>query len=183
MKLYELQPKLRAECVYVTVKASADRMFDYFVLPDGDGKFLQYMKLVGEADTGVKDSDLEKVDFLEGFVSLPIFSQKFVELLSAEIGDEITFYPIEIKAKTTSKGFFVAKINRYLDIIDYEKSDAEMIDGEPFLATMDNVVYNENLPEFFIARDRFSQTDWYISDKLKALIDKHKLQIKVVEPW
>lgn len=181
MKLYKLQPKLRTECTYITVKASEDRMFDYFVAPDGNGKFLQYMQLTGKADTGVKDSDLEKVDFLKGFVSLPIFSKQFVELLSEEIGDEITFYPIEIEAKTQKRQFFVGKINRYLNLIDYEKSGTEEIDGEMELKTFGKVVFKENIPDFFIARDSKSITDWFISEKLKNRIEKHKLQVKIVE--
>ncbi|MFK8302584.1 imm11 family protein [Capnocytophaga stomatis] len=179
MKIHQLAPKLRAECTYVTIKASEDRMFDYFVAPDGNGKFLQYMQLTGKADVGVKDSDLEKVDFLIGFVSLPIFSERFVEILSKEIGDEITFYPIEIEAKTVKKPFFVAKINRYLELIDYEKSDTEEIDGELAPDYFGNIVYNENLPEFYIARDKHSYTDWFISEKMKKLIEKYKLYVNI----
>ncbi|MFK8268278.1 imm11 family protein [Capnocytophaga cynodegmi] len=179
MKIYQLSPKLRAECIYVTVKASEDRMFNYFVVPDGDGKFLQYISLTGKADTGVKDSDLEKVDFLIGFVSLPIFSERFVEILANILGNEITFYPIEIEAKTIKKQFFVGKINRYLELIDYEKSDTEEIDGELTLDYFGNIVYNENLPEFYIARDKNSYTDWFISEKLKNLIEKHKLYVNI----
>ena len=181
MKLYQLSPKLRASNIYITVKDPKDRLFDYFVLPDGDGKFLKYMQLTGEADTGIKDSDLQKVDFLVGFVSLPIFSERFVTLLSAEIGDEMSFYPIDIETKTLKKKFFVAKINRYLDLIDYQKSDTEEIDGELALDYFGTTVFNENLPKFYIARDSHSYTDWYISDNLKTLIEKHDLQIKVSE--
>lgn len=179
MKIYELAPKLRAECIYVTVKASEDRMFDFFVAPDGDGKFLQFMNLTGKADTGVKDTDLEKVDFLIGFVSLPIFSERFMEILADTLGDEITFYPIEITAQNLKKKFFVGKINRYLELIDYEKSDTEEIDGELTLDYFGNIVYNENLPEFYIARDKHSYTDWFISEKMKNLIEEHQLYVNV----
>lgn len=110
MKLYQLQPKLRAECVYVTVKASEERMFDYFVRLDGDGKFLQYMKLLGEADTGLKDSDLEKVDFLQGFVSLPKFFRKNSwNCYRQKSAMKSLSTPLKLKQKRPAKAFLWRK--------------------------------------------------------------------------
>lgn len=110
MKLYRLREKLRAECILVEVKASTDRMFQFFVTPNGDGKFLQYMNLVGKADFGVKDSDLEKVDFLRALSGgYPLFSERFVSLLKEELGDEMDFYPIEIEQKPLKDHFLWGK--------------------------------------------------------------------------
>lgn len=184
MKLYQLKEKLRSERILVDVKASTDRMFQFFVFfvtPNGDGKFLQYMNLVGKADFGVKDSDLEKVDFLRALSGgYPLFSERLVSLLKEELGDEMDFFPIEIEAKTIKRPFFVGKINRFLELIDYEKSDTETDqDGNKRLALFGKMVFKENLPDFFIARDSRSNVRWFVSEKMKNLIEKHQLQVNV----
>ena len=54
----------------------------YFIFNDNDGNFLQYMKLTGIPQKDIKQDVLDTCDYLQGNIDIPIFSQRFVNLMT-----------------------------------------------------------------------------------------------------
>ena len=182
MKIYEIRSILRKRETIIMFKGKGnnDRLLDFFILNQGDGRFLQYTRLRGIAQCDMKENDLERCDFLHSFLPCPIFSQRFVEKMSSILKDVVTFYPIDIYCGDKSKMFFIAKINNYIDLINHEKSEALKLENRNDLF-MIPIVANENLGNFLIARDTKEVVFWGISEELKVIIIREKFKMKICE--
>ena len=114
MKIYEIRSILRKRETIIMFKGKGnnDRLLDFFILNQGDGRFLQYTRLRGIAQCDMKENDLERCDFLHSFLPCPIFSQRFVEKMSSILKDVVTFYPIDIYCGDKSKMFFIALLSK-----------------------------------------------------------------------
>ena len=66
---------------------NTDRSVKYFILNEDDGNFLWFSKL-----TAVAQKDLKKCDFLQGIVSVRIFSARFVGRMSSSLESEVVFF-------------------------------------------------------------------------------------------
>ena len=76
---YNLWSVLKRDYTYVEFgEKNGSRLFDYFLLNSIDGKFLQYIELKAVAQERMKESDLDKCDFLDGLPHLPIFLKGFI---------------------------------------------------------------------------------------------------------
>lgn len=174
---YRIRTILSKSETLVVFSGNSDRIVKYFVLGNGDGKFLQFSKLVATTQNDLQDSDLEVCDYLQAVIGIPIFSKRFVDTMASALGEEVMFFPIEIQAKKKILTFFLTKINNYKSLIDYEKSGFRLLqDGSKILSTPR--IFKESLEEYYIARDNQTMSEWIISEKFKDLVEKHKLKMK-----
>ena len=60
MKIYEIRSILRKRETIIMFKGKGnnDRLLDFFILNQGDGRFLQYTRLRGIAQCDMKENDL-----------------------------------------------------------------------------------------------------------------------------
>lgn len=176
---YRLRTILNKPETLINFSGNNDRLVRYFVLNKDDGKFLQFSKVSGTAQKNLQDADLEICDYLQGIVGIPIVSERFVEKLAPVLEEQVTFFPIEVKAKDKTLTFFLTKINNYMDLIDYEKSGFRLLeDGTKILSTPR--IIKQSLQEYYIARDKKTMSEWIVSEKLKTLVERHKLKMKFV---
>ena len=160
-------------------KGRADRLFGYFISDTLDGKFLEYTTPIGVAQEDMKESDLDKLDYLDAVIGIPIFSEKVVDKFSLLLAHEVKFYPIEIKCKSKTKTFFLTKIIRYEAWIDHDKSEYRtLFDGSKLLRS---IATKSTESEFYFAKDTVSVTDWAVSEKFKRLIEKNGMKMRFHE--
>ena len=106
------------------------RLFDYFVLNEGDGRFLNHTTVVAQAQDGLSADLVRSADFLEGVAGPPIFSAAFVAATRAELADELEFHRCVVRCQGAEfDGFFVAKVMTYLPLIDPERSRFVTLDS------------------------------------------------------
>lgn len=76
MKIYEIRSILRKRETIIMFKGKGnnDRLLDFFILNQGDGRFLQYTRLRGIAQCDMKENDLENVTFTFIFALSHIFA-------------------------------------------------------------------------------------------------------------
>lgn len=155
------------------------RLMDHFVFDDDNGTFLNYIKLSGVPQKNIKRSILDNCDYLQGNIDIPIFSQRFVELMSPFLKNDVRFYPIEIYNDGESVTFYIAKIFKYMDFIDFDKSNAVVArDRENGVFFSSPIVIKPNLSPFLIARDINEPFRWFVSDDFRQYVKKNGLQIK-----
>ncbi|EFR56214.1 hypothetical protein POZ07_22105 [Bacteroides uniformis] len=168
--------KLRTRIVF---QNNNERLMGYFIFNDNDGNFLQYMKLTGIPQKDIKQDVLDTCDYLQGNIDIPIFSQRFVNLMTPILKNEVYFYPIDIYNNNTHTTFYLTKILKYMDFIDYEKTaHAINKDRENGIFFSSPIVVKTNLTPFLIARDIKEPFRWFISDEFKQYAKKNRLKIK-----
>ena len=177
MTYYGIDTILKRDETYIEFQSGEKRIFDYFVMDAIDDKFLNYVKIVGIAQQNMKEKELDKCDYLDPLSGPPIFSERFVETFSALLTQDVEFRPAEIWCKSKSKQFFLAKIKRCIDWIDYENSGCMILsDGVKILNTP--VVSKAVSEEFFLAKDSITKTRWVASEEFKKLVVKNKMNMK-----
>ena len=127
MTYYYMSSMLKKAETLIEFQKQTDRLFDFFLLDSINGDFLNHIKLKGFSQEDMNEEDLEKCDFLRGVINIPIFSERFVAQFSSLLKHEVAFYPIEIKCKERVKLFYLAKINKHLRWIDYDKSGSRIL--------------------------------------------------------
>lgn len=168
--------KLRTRIVF---QNNNERLMGYFIFNDNDGNFLQYIKLAGVPQKDIKQDVLDTCDYLKGNIDIPIFSQRFVNLMGPILENEVSFYPIDIYNNNTHNTFYLTRILRYMDFIDYEKTaHAINKDRENGVFFSSPIVFKTNLTPFLIARDINEPFRWFISDDFKQSCKNNKLKIK-----
>lgn len=180
MKTYYIQSILNKPETLIVFQGNTDRLVKYFVLNDDDGKFLQFSKLVGVAQKDLREEDLKKCDYLQGIVGVPIFSSRFVNELSYILENEVVFFPIEIQCKGAVEEFYLAKIENYMSLIDYEKSGFRTLRDGSKILSHPRVIHN-SLDNFLIARDEKNKSEWIVSEKLKKIAEGIGFKMKFNE--
>ena len=156
------------------------RLFNYFISNSNDGKFLKYTTPVGIAQEDMRESDLEKLDYLDAVIGIPIFSERFVETLGSLLAQEAEFHPAEIICKRKTKTFYLTRIIRFEEWIDRDKSDYVTLDDGVKILSSTNVVTKNVQSEFYLARDTV-HTNWVASEKLKRLAEQYKMNMVFYE--
>ena len=75
MKIYEIRSILRKRETIIMFKGKGnnDRLLDFFILNQGDGRFLQYTRLRGIAQCDMKKMIWKDVTFYIHFCLVPYF--------------------------------------------------------------------------------------------------------------
>lgn len=182
MTIYCIEPHNSNRTNLIVYQNNIDRLMGYFVYNDNDGNFLQYIKLAGVPQTIFNQDVLTARDYLKGNMCIPMFSERFVNLMASILKNEALFYPIDIINNNIHTTFYLTKILKYMDFIDYEETkNAVNEDRENGVFFSSPIVFNPNLAPFLIARDKKEQFRWYVSDVFKSLCEKNRLRIKFIE--
>ncbi len=160
----------------VDFKDGADRIFDYFILNKGDGKFLDFTKPVAIAQSGYNKKNITTTDFLKASIGVPVFSASFKEKMEAELKDDLEFVECTVNCQGESFTFYAGKINTHIDLVDKEKSAYRTLtDGSSRLM---RAVYREEFAQsFLIARDAEIKAKNVVSEDFKKLVEERGLKI------
>lgn len=163
----------------IDVKDTKNRLFSYFILNDGDNKFLQYTKPFGKAQEEIKLEHLRSADYLPLNISIPIFSKRVIDILKKEFINEIKEYECIVSCEGEELIFYMCFIDKFLDLVDVEKSEfSTLTDGRPILSKA--VYKNESRDDFYLARDNEFKAELVVSQKFVDLCSLHKLNIEFI---
>ena len=101
------------------------------------------------------------------------------------LAQDAIFYPVKIQCKNREKVFYMAKITRCEDIIDYEKSGYRtFFDGSKVAASP--IVCKNVEKDFYLAKvahgkDVMAGVCWVATERLKHLVEEHKMKIEFVK--
>ncbi|MBO5186609.1 MAG: hypothetical protein J6B91_06110 [Prevotella sp.] len=182
MNIYSIVPHSSNWRNLIVYQNNNDRLMEYFVFNDNDGSFLQYIALTGVPQRKIKQDVLDVCDYLKGNICIPMFSERFVNLMGPILKDEVLFYPIDIINDNTHTTFFATKIIKYMELIDDEQTaKAEDKDRENGIMFSSPIVFQENIAPFLIARDINEPFRWFVSDDFKSICNKNRLRVKFID--
>ncbi|WP_193016260.1 hypothetical protein [Proteus sp. FME41] len=131
MALYKFGFIAHTQGALIDVKDTKNRLFSYFILNDGDNKFLQYTKHYGKAQEEIKLEHLRSADYLPLNISIPVFSKRMINILKKEFIHEIKEYECIVSCEGEELIFYMCFIDKFLDLIDIEKSKFSKIRRKP----------------------------------------------------
>lgn len=176
MFLYYMWTTVNHEFAVVDFKDTQYRLFNFFVKNQGDGKFLNYATPIGIAQEGYTKETIVTTDYIHTTGNVPVFSEKFVEELGEELKDEISFYKCIIKCEDESFTFYFGKIEKYIDMIDRDKTVYKNSpDGNTIVSKL--VFKNEFVQNFFVARDEEYKAYICVSEDFKRMVEQKGLCI------
>ena len=127
-------------------------------------------KIVGKAQVGLSDKTLSKADYLSAFVSIPLFSEKFVLAMRDMLREEVDFFPCIVVSNSQKEyTFYIARTHVFLSLIDSENTDI----GEK-LSPLSPVIFKLKDYDFFIGRDLDRKSILVASEKFKSISLKMK---------
>ncbi|MGK6353391.1 imm11 family protein [Parapedobacter sp. DT-150] len=160
----------------VDFKDGSSRLFDYFVLDKGDGRFLDFAKPTAIAQSGYTKRNITSTDFVKASIGIPIFSVDFKDKLEAELKDDLLFFECTVNCQGEAFPFYAGKVLRYISLIDRERSTFRTLsDGSSLPA---KAVYREDIPEpFLVARDTDFPSRFAVSTVFRKLVEAHGLKV------
>jgi hypothetical protein len=127
----------------------------------------------GESQKGLTDSFLKKTDYLSAPTSIPIFSERLADNLLKNAPNEINFLPCKIISKSFFEyDFYIGIIKTFLPLLNIIKTE-----NAEALSPLAPIIFNENLDDFYIARDESRTTLYAASQNLKDLCQKNKFLV------
>ncbi|MEV4756647.1 hypothetical protein AB0J86_16240 [Micromonospora sp. NPDC049559] len=153
------------------------RIFETLVLGRGDARFLAYTTVVVQAQEGITPELIADADYLPTVAGPPVFSAAFAEATRDELRDELDCHPCLVRCGGTEfGGFVVARVRRFLPLVDPERSEYWTgATGTPLLRTP---VYRPELAEsFHLARDVDHPEVLVCGPRLVRLVESKGLRI------
>ncbi len=153
------------------------RLSSFFIWNEGDGKFLNYSKPKGKAQTSCQRDVLINADYLPANIGIPIFSKKAKDIFEKRMPSEMSFYECSIECEGSDELFFLCKVENYLSIIDEEKSSfRRLIDGTK-LIDIPSYKYDEL---FFIARDKVFCERLIVSQRFVDICNEENIKMNFI---
>jgi hypothetical protein len=176
---YFLQTATKKRDTLIEINGSYDRITNYFLSNHNDEKFGKNLSLTAIAQEGFTNKMLSELDYLEDIImgNIPVFSEKFKNIMSKYLTDKVDFYPCEIFFKSAYYKFYVVKINCIIPIIDYEKSGCRKLTDGSVILSEPTIIKEEIDKELLIVRDAEYTSIVVVSDLFKQIIEKEKLKI------
>ncbi|MGD0248956.1 MAG: hypothetical protein ABSB75_07890 [Candidatus Limnocylindrales bacterium] len=172
---YALDTTVWSEDAVVGFEAS-ERIFDYFVSDNPDGRFLEYRKPHAIADKGYTKANIIKTDYIRAVPSVPILSTRAIEVFGDRLRDDADIEDCIVRCGDEEFLFHILRINRRIEgLIDKSRTEyRKRRDYEiPWF-----LVYNPNIQEpFMLAKDAERITYWVASEAFRELALKNKLKI------
>lgn len=179
MTFYQFDFIKNTQGALVDVKDTKGRLFSYFILNEGGNKFLKYTKPYGEAQEEITLDNLRFADYLPLNIGIPVFSKRVIEVLKKEVINEIYSYECVVNCEGQEHTFYMCFINKYLDLIDIEKSDFSVLsDGSPILSKA--IYKKDNQSDFYLARDKQFKTRLVASKKFVDFCLLNKFNIDFI---
>ena len=179
MKVYNLLTTVNHSLAIIDFKDGSGRIFDYFILNEGDGRFLNFTRPVALAQSGYTPSNITGTDFINANIGIPVFSARFKEQMEEELRNNLQFVECTVKCQNQDFLFYMGKINTFIDLVDKERSAYRTLtDGTPILS---RTVYLEEFEQpFLMARDKEENALAVVSETFKKLIEDKNLRIDFI---
>ena len=131
------------------------------------------------AGTGYTLENIEKTDYIFCPSAL-LFSKRFVEKIGNLLREEMKFFSCRLVCQDVSLEWYAAKIILRIPIIDKEASTYRTLsDGERVL---NFIKFRRDIEEeFFIAKDKESTTDFFVSELFVDICKRNGLLIDFKE--
>ena len=177
-KTYRLSPQLKSSYNNVIFSQSVQDKLSEFVwgrliLNDIDARW----KICGTMQNGVTEKALNALDYLPAFTSIPLFSQKLVDILTSNDSHDIDFTPCRvITDEKNEHEFFIARTRKFLPLINIVETN----NGEA-VSPLAPIIFNNIDEDFLLARDTTRKTMLVASEKFKDLCQRSKLKINFIE--
>ena len=124
---------------------------------------------------GISAERIAKLDYLESFGSIPIFSGRFVTAMRGVLSREVEFFECTIMCEGQSFQFFAAKLLKRLQLIEYEKSGV----SEEKISSLPDIVLRTFEDSFLIAREKNPLRAYVliVTDEFRTEAAKYQLQM------
>lgn len=179
MKVYNLLTTVNHSLAIIDVKDGSGRIFDYFILNEGDGRFLDFTRPVAIAQSGYTPSNITGTDFINASIGIPVFSARFKEQMEEELRNDLQFVECTVKCQNQDFVFYMGKITTFVDLVDRDRSAYyTLTDGTRELT---EAVYLEEFEQpFLIARDKEDSSRSVVSETFKKLVEDKNLRINFI---
>jgi hypothetical protein len=177
--LYELCPLLFSPYALIDMEKFNKKYYEYFVLNNGDGKFLNYTTINFKAQEGYNKNNIIEEDFLDCSTPMPIFSKHFINILENKFIGEMDFIKCNVKCEETIFEYYIGKIIKTKELVDKENTEyRELSDGSKAISI---IKYNKKILEedFIIARDATYKFVFLANEKFKEIVEENNIKIKL----
>jgi hypothetical protein len=181
MKLYYMQMRVHASGDLVSFKGDrSGRMRNYFIEPDGNGKFLQYTTPRAEAQEYMTHAIVAENDFLDADLSIPIFSIRAAEVIACAFPNEVEMCPLKIDVRGVQIDFTLCRVKNYTSLVDKKNSlYLKLTDSSPILSRPSYLGRVDR--SFNIARDLDYFSLYVVSREFVDVCVHHRLKIDFQE--
>lgn len=152
MNFYNIESPINSGGDVININDPKGRISSYFIWGEGDGNFLNFMTPQGTAQSGIRETELCRCDFIPTNIGVPVFSDKAREEIDELKIQGIEWNKIVIECKGKKIDYNLCKVNVLLDLVDEKNSTFRVLSGGERL--LSKVVYKSDLDiDFMIARD------------------------------
>lgn len=155
--------------------SSTDRYYDIFINRERLNS-LKFLHPILIPSKGYSYAQLNKWDFFNCIISIPIFSKNFKNKIGDLLSEEIEFVYGEISSIKGNIGIYMGLIKNVLSIIDECRSNKRFLDNGDLV--IDSPFYYSIPPkDFFIARDKKHPSKYVVSQKFKNLCESNGFEL------
>ncbi|WP_289064391.1 DUF1629 domain-containing protein [uncultured Zobellia sp.] len=173
--MFKLNVALFNEYRYLEFVNQQNNIINFFTLNKGNDTFLNYTDIIFNAQKGFNLKNIRSFDYLEGFMDIHVFSERFKNSLETILKDEIIFYPCKVLCEDEKITFYIAKFIKYMDIINEEISEySTFSDGAKKL---EKPVFKEGINFNYAVRDSNELIISVVSNKFVELSKKNNFKI------
>ena len=119
------------QIVYFKSQSDSQRYWDFFIENKNVIPF-QYVNPLLFAGKGYTYNQIQKLDFLNCIVPIPVFSCRFVKKYKELLKSELQFFPCKIKIKDKTIDFFLGRILKSDNILDLKRSGSRTLMAPPY---------------------------------------------------
>ncbi|GKT02066.1 hypothetical protein AVKW3434_21775 [Acidovorax sp. SUPP3434] len=176
--LYRIAPNTRTTKRHVIFTEGVQKKLEEIIWENvNEKKIDSRWKITGAAQESYSDSNIEEMDYIPAFTSIPLFSQNFVTQCALEMSADVDFIPCTIISRTKKNHqYYIARTRRFLSLINHDETDLK--EKENLLSP---VIFNKIQDDFFLARDTIQKTMLIASEELKKMCDRKKINILFFE--
>ncbi|TVZ41659.1 hypothetical protein P886_1007 [Alteromonadaceae bacterium 2753L.S.0a.02] len=174
--IYFPRVKLNKDYINVEFTRDEDALCDFFVesitstLPEN---------IIFKTQKGITAKNINSLDYLEVYLNIPLFSERFVGACDDLLKGDMEFYTCKVDCDGREYSWFVGKS---LVVADLVNSEASSFRGRPPNVMIEMPpVFNKNLPDFYFARDTEYRDTLIVSEKLRSVVESKKLAVDFYE--
>lgn len=166
------------QIVYFKSQSDSQRYWDFFIENKNVIPF-QYVNPLLFAGKGYTYNQIQKLDFLNCIVPIPVFSCRFVKKYKELLKSELQFFPCKIKIKDKTIDFFLGRILKSDNILDLKRSgsrtltDGSSLPDVPFF-------YQKRNDNFYVLRDCLFKSHYIVSKCFADLCEEFNIEVKSV---
>jgi len=160
--------------------ADSERYWKYFV-ENEDVIRAEYVNPLLIADTGYSLRQLERLDFLNCILPIPIFSERFVEKNGDTLKNDLLFLPCRVQFHDKILTFYMARILKEATILDVELTGRRQLTDGTWVCDAPHV-YVQPDDDVYIVRDASHRSHYIVTEKFREISTDFRMEWHKLTP-